>query len=232
MTKYHIRKDGTPGICRATSGDCPLGGSASHFDSVDEAQEVAQARLEQEYGVISKSEAHIAQFNSLKEELSNFRGTVADEDALRTKISRLNETIQGASFTEGTLDNTLSGIHEPDGGATFDLKGIQPSTGFCASPYPEYSKVFSSSKEVTFSALASYVSEVEKANSAIFSQEETYLGMWNDPDDGKVYLDISKRYHTAEEAREACEDNDQIAFFDLNTFESVDVDRNAKSGQV
>ena len=48
----------------------------------------------------------------------------------------------------------------------------------------------------------------------------------------KAYLDVSKRYDTAEEARIACEQNDQIAYFDLQTFESVDVNREATSGQV
>lgn len=227
MSKYHIKKDGTPGICRAKNGNCPLGGSENHFDSMEDAQVAAQEMMEERFGVESTEE----RFESLKNKLTNFNGSTSEQDSLRTEISRLNEELQGSNHNHGTIDDTLSGIHEPDGGATFNLKGIQPSTGFCASPYPEHSKVFNSSKDVSFEALTQYVSEIEKRDPSIFSQEETYLGMWNDPADGKVYLDISKRYHTAEEARKACEENDQIAFFDLNVFESVDVDRNAKSGQ-
>lgn len=231
MTKYHIKKDGTPGVCRAKNGNCPLGGSESHYDSMNEAQEAAQLQMEEKYGVISEQIDYDEKLDSLKKKLDGFKGSTSEEDALRTEISKLNEEIQGGNYTKGTMEDTLNGIHEPDGGATFNLSGIQPSTGFCASPYPEHSKVFNSSKEVSFNALAKYVKEIEEKDPSIFSQDETYLGMWNDPEDGKVYLDISKRYHTAEEARKACEDHDQIAFFDLNVFESVDVDRNAKSGQ-
>jgi hypothetical protein len=60
----------------------------------------------------------------------------------------------------------------------------------------------------------------------------TYIGVWNDSADGKIYVDVSQRYATAEEAGIACENRDQIAFSGLNAFESVDVDGNAKSGQI
>lgn len=33
MAKYHITQSGVPGICRAHSRPCPLGGPESHFDS-------------------------------------------------------------------------------------------------------------------------------------------------------------------------------------------------------
>lgn len=235
MAKYHIKKDGTPGLCRAKEGNCPLEGSESHFDSMEAAYTAAQDRLEAEFGVVHKgnlSEKELtADFEDKVNKLTTFTGSVSEKDKLRTEISRVNTLLKRANSVKGTVEGNLAGIHTPDGGATFNLAGIQPTTGFCASPYPQYSKVFNDSKEVNFNSLASYVAEVKQADPTIFSQEETYLGLWNDPEDGKVYLDISKRFHTAEEARKACEDHDQIAFFDLNVFESVDVDRNAKSGQ-
>lgn len=54
MSKFHIKKDGTPGKCNATKGNCPLGGSDSHFDSAEEAQAAAQAKLEEQFGVTEK----------------------------------------------------------------------------------------------------------------------------------------------------------------------------------
>ena len=54
MSKFHIKKDGTPGTCNATKGNCPLGGSDSHFDSAEEAQAAAQAKLEKQFGVTQK----------------------------------------------------------------------------------------------------------------------------------------------------------------------------------
>lgn len=49
--KYHIKKDGTPGICQAKTGECPLGGSEQHFDSSYEANMASQRILEEKFGV-------------------------------------------------------------------------------------------------------------------------------------------------------------------------------------
>ena len=35
---YHIKKDGTPGICRAKPGNCPYGDLSEHFSSREDAQ--------------------------------------------------------------------------------------------------------------------------------------------------------------------------------------------------
>ena len=51
--KYHVSKDGTPGICTA-KGPCPLGGEENHFDTYQEAKDFGQEQLEKEYGILSK----------------------------------------------------------------------------------------------------------------------------------------------------------------------------------
>jgi len=48
--KYHISKDGTAGICRATKGKCPLGGEDQHYGSLEEANEAFQKKMEEEQG--------------------------------------------------------------------------------------------------------------------------------------------------------------------------------------
>ena len=45
------------------------------------------------------------------------------------------------------------------------------------------------------------------------------------------YLDISINTQDAKVAREQCKQKDQIAYFDLQDFSSVEVDANATSGQ-
>ena len=35
---YHIKKDGTPGICRAKPDNCPYGDSSKHFSTLEKAQ--------------------------------------------------------------------------------------------------------------------------------------------------------------------------------------------------
>lgn len=42
MAKYHISKNGQPGICRAKSGNCPLGSEAEHFSNIQEASKHAE----------------------------------------------------------------------------------------------------------------------------------------------------------------------------------------------
>lgn len=41
MAKYHIKKDGTPGVCRAKDGNCPFGNESEHFPTKEEAQNYA-----------------------------------------------------------------------------------------------------------------------------------------------------------------------------------------------
>lgn len=68
-------------------------------------------------------------------------------------------------------------------------------------------------------------------NKDLLSKENHYVGTWNDPVTGKIYLDVSVNTMDAKEARKQCEDNDQIAYFDLQDFSSVTVNQNATSGQ-
>ena len=50
MSKFHIKRDGTPGACHATK-NCPLGGEDSHYSTMEEAQTAAQKKLERQFGV-------------------------------------------------------------------------------------------------------------------------------------------------------------------------------------
>ena len=50
MSKFHIKRDGIPGVCHATK-NCPLGGEDSHYNTVEEAQTAAQEKLEKSHGL-------------------------------------------------------------------------------------------------------------------------------------------------------------------------------------
>lgn len=50
MTKFHINKHGVPAPCKATKGNCPLGGDESHFSSQEEAQAAADKINAAKYG--------------------------------------------------------------------------------------------------------------------------------------------------------------------------------------
>lgn len=129
-------------------------------------------------------------------------------------------------------------LTEPDSGATISFewdrdnpgKGIMkaPQSGFCFSTRPDLSKKIESEdpKEI--------VQEIQSffdKNADVLGQENNYLGLWRNPDDNALYFDVSEVHKDAGFARKACQENDQIAYFDLQTFNSVVVDKNAKSGQ-
>lgn len=52
MSKFHINKHGAPAPCKATKGNCPLGGSDTHFDTLGEAQAHADKVNEASHGLL------------------------------------------------------------------------------------------------------------------------------------------------------------------------------------
>ena len=52
MNKYHINKHGVAAVCRARSGNCPLGGDEQYFNSEQEAQEYANKVNEERYQML------------------------------------------------------------------------------------------------------------------------------------------------------------------------------------
>lgn len=52
MTKFHINKHGVPAPCRAKSGNCPLGGMDSHYDTQEEAQAAVDTMNEEKHGIL------------------------------------------------------------------------------------------------------------------------------------------------------------------------------------
>lgn len=232
MNKYHITKSGRPALCKATKFPCPLG---QHFETEQLAYQNIQLKMKQQFGLIPQ-EYRMSIEREYDDQLDLVKTTQftsrEHEESERTELAQLAIKKNGNINIESDIKSVLSGIHTPSAGATISLQNNNsvkiPVVGFCASPYPEFSKVYESSQELNALEIFEFIESVDPG---IFEQEETYIGIWNDPETGKVYLDVSKRYFTAEDARIACENNDQIAYFDLQTFESVDVDREAKSGQ-
>lgn len=126
------------------------------------------------------------------------------------------------------VNDFIAGASSPDGGGSWSPRtGLNPDCGFMYSPYEERSIVVDSIDDVSAASILDYAEK----NKDILDEEEHYLGIWNDPEDGKIYIDVSVRTMDASVARQGCQDHDQIAFFDLQTFSSVTVNQNAQSGQ-
>lgn len=98
MTKYHIKKDGTPGICRAAEGNCPLGSEAKHYATKEEAETVAQANFEKEFGVIDVDEMHNERYRRLVEDGEEYsmREALERADWVEKKTSEALENGQSS----------------------------------------------------------------------------------------------------------------------------------------
>jgi len=133
------------------------------------------------------------------------------------------------SFSDMGKAETMRGMFDrmakPDGGFTWSPTGGEPKGGFALSVYPQHSAVF---EKVTKRDLIDYI----KKNRDLLRKPGNYLGAWHDPESGKVFLDISMVTQDKKEAERLCRKHDQIAYFDLNTFQSVTVNRAATSGGV
>lgn len=247
MAKFHINSKGVPAVCKAIKGNCPFGGESgteNHYDTEKEAQLAADALHEKQHGILPSEINFLKKIENLEnlekryneiEEKIRKASNQQEEEKCRNMLYEAKTKANGSDKEQIELKDLFNNISSPDGGATVsirDYKVTSPLAGFCASPYPQYSKVFANVEDIDYDVLMDYIEEVNEDSGGLFDQDETYLGLWNDPETGEVYLDVSKRYTSAQEARIACENHDQIAYFDLQLFESVDVDRNATSGQM
>ena len=68
--KYHIKPDGTIGICRAERGRCPYQ-SAPHFESEQDAQNYVNKQSEKEHGLLPEIKSKNKQYDTLREALKH-----------------------------------------------------------------------------------------------------------------------------------------------------------------
>lgn len=159
--------------------------------------------------------------------------SINDADRARTNLAYANLYMKGGgTLSETDTDHVLNDIGRPDGGATFSpTRHTAPTVGFCYSVRPERGMVVDAEsisckpddppekKERAYRTLQGFMDR----NKDLLENENNFVGLWNDPQTGKVYVDVSTHTMRAERARKECAAHEQLAFFDLQTFESVDV---------
>jgi 2'-5' RNA ligase len=146
---------------------------------------------------------------------------------------RLDERLEQHLVKEApkSITRNWEKIHKavllPDGGVTLQpLTGHQPTSGFAVSIYPERGMVIPHATELTKETLAQFVD----LNGDLLSQGNHYLGLWNDPADGRVHLDISVVKHTEKEAAALGKKHNQISYFNFATGSSVNVQKDGFGG--
>lgn len=165
------------------------------------------------------------------EELQDFLTSVSDKEAsdpsnddARTELCK--RLAGKESKQQIDSQSVVRELSDPGAGMTADMiDGSTVQHGFPYSPYPERSQAVHY-KNITPKDLDDYVNN----NRDLLSKPGNFLGLWHDPDSGLVYIDISVVTDDAAEARKQCLEKDQLAFFDLQTFQTVTVNENASSG--
>lgn len=121
------------------------------------------------------------------------------------------------------LETILKNVRQADGGATIDKNGNFANGKYYASIYPQYSLIIDNAKNVTAKTIQNYVEQVNKLSGGLLDRPNCYLGLWNNPNNHKVYFDISKSFDNKKAVKKACLQHAQLAYYDAKSGKSVKV---------
>lgn len=121
------------------------------------------------------------------------------------------------------LETILKNVRQADGGATIDKYGNFASGKYYASIYPQYSLIVDNSEKVNGELIKKYVEKINNVSGGILDQPNNYIGLWNNPENNKVYFDISQSFDDKEAVKNACLEHEQLAYFDSEQGKSVKV---------
>lgn len=93
MARYHIKRDGTPGICRAKPGNCPYGKDSPHFESIEATQSFSDLKINIDSGNLDYlTEDKIYSLND--QEAQSIRNSLGDRiNSIDSNISEVNNKI-------------------------------------------------------------------------------------------------------------------------------------------
>ena len=121
------------------------------------------------------------------------------------------------------LETILKNVKQADGGATIDKYGNFATGKYYASIYPQYSLVVDNAEQVNSDLIKKYVEKINNVSGGILDKPNHYLGLWNNPENNKVYFDISQSFDNKKAVKNACLKHAQIAYFDSEQGKSVKV---------
>lgn len=101
-----------------------------------------------------------------------------------------------------------------NGGVTISLKGVSPAEGVAYAPFKN-TEFQVPKNELNSKVIEDYITK----HSDKLAEEGNHLGMWES--EGKIYLDISKVGKLSPETLEGAMNAQQLAAFDLSTFQEI-----------
>lgn len=127
---------------------------------------------------------------------------------IREKVSIKDKKQEGLQVTQKALELT-----KKNGGVTINLDGDVPISGFAYSPFKDIETTIPK-EQFSEKNIDDFIDKhYDKLN-----QEGNHLGIWED--NGKIYIDISKVNPDEQLAVTDAAKNNQLALFDLSTFET------------
>lgn len=121
------------------------------------------------------------------------------------------------------LETILKNVRQADGGATIDKYGNFAQGKYYASIYPQYSLIIDNAEQVNSDLIKQYVERINNVSGGLLDTPNHYVGLWNNPDNNKVYFDISQSFNDKQAVKNACLEHAQIAYFDSEKGKSVKV---------
>ena len=125
---------------------------------------------------------------------------------------------------DNSIERVVADAKEPDGGATLNPDLTPHRGGGYAVSIPGHEEVVPASA-FDKATLEKYI----ETHAAALKQPGNKIGVWHNPEDGNVYLDISQVHPTRKAAMYEAHKADQLAIYDLNKFESIPTEAPSKA---
>jgi hypothetical protein len=118
--------------------------------------------------------------------------------------------------------NTIIDETKKSGGYSINLKGENPADGIMMGMYPNDS---GRTMVIDGPLKHEHVDAFVKKNLADLKKKDTYVGTWVNPEDGKTYLDVSKRFapDKIDDAKKFGAKTGQMSGYDVGKGETFDV---------
>lgn len=105
------------------------------------------------------------------------------------------------------------------GGRTVNLQGVKPKGSFVVGVHSECTQVFDSYESFNNTDILAFI----KKNKAYLSMSNLYVGSWLNPDNNKIYLNVSAVVQNRGMALNMARLHDQIAYYDIENDCSITV---------
>lgn len=110
-------------------------------------------------------------------------------------------------------DMALKSLEKTNGFSIHPVSESSPSSGYMVSVVPESETIVPSGQKVTGKVISKFLKE----NKSKFAERPSlHIGGWYNAEDDSVYIDLSERFDSIDDAIDSAESTSQLAIWDLN----------------